>query len=799
MTVKTRKTRPDKQLKWLCLILFCLLLSTASIAAPLKPRLVVLTDISTWEPDDHESLIRLLVHADMYEIEGLVYTTGWSISDAEEHKGFMDIIYGVIDAYENDLPNLLKRSDQSGHDQDNVRQEIGYWPSPDYLRDRTVMGSTNRGMKFIGASNNSAGSNLIIDLADEKDDRPLWVTIWGGGNTLAQAIWQVQNTRSEEELETFLHKIRAYAITDQDRHYNGSEGYEVSSHQWMRREFADDLLFIWDECAWKFQNGTGRKNWSQYETHIQNHGDLGAQYPKYKFGVEGDTPAFLHVMPNGLNNPDDPTQCSWGGYSEKGLGADSLTYAFTNHAGEANRICNQYENHFYPATFNNFAARMDWAENGAGNRNPVVLINENKGISILQKTPRPGTTVTLDASETFDPDNDDLTFHWWVQPEAGTYSKTITISNSDSSIATVNVPSDSEGKTFHVICEVTDDGTHNLSSYRRIIFEPTRPASMGKNSSKLRVIISSDFPPLDVCNGNDCKCAPSRCSDPDDVQSMVRFLLYANEFDIEALIASSATFANYAEKQHILDIINLYDQVDENLRKHDSDYPSPDALREVTFQGRSGTWGKSIDHNIGAGKDSEASKAIIRIVDKPDPRPVYICVWGDCSNIAQAIWTVQQTRSAAELEAFLSKLRIHQISHQDDTIDWLLENFPDLFIIYSKKTYQGMFGGSDPISNLEWVNTNIRTNHGPLGAAYPPAGMACDGVCEGDSPSFLWLVSANRGLNDPDNPTQPSWGGQFQRDGDTNHFIDGIGGSSISKWRPYYQAEFKERADWMLP
>ena len=38
----------------------------------LKPRLVVLTDISTWEPDDHESLIRLLVHADMFEIEGLI-------------------------------------------------------------------------------------------------------------------------------------------------------------------------------------------------------------------------------------------------------------------------------------------------------------------------------------------------------------------------------------------------------------------------------------------------------------------------------------------------------------------------------------------------------------------------------------------------------------------------------------------------------------------------------------------------------------------------------------------------------
>jgi len=458
------------------LISFILVSCTISQVIQLKPRIIVLTDISTWETDDHESMIRLLVHADMFEIEGLVYSTGWSIDNAERHKNFMDIIYGAIDAYEEDLPNLLKRSDQCCHEQDDSRQEIGYWPSPDYLRKRTMMGSTTRGMQYIGASNNSDGSNLIIDLVDEADDRPVWVTIWGGGNTLAQAIWHVQHTRSETELQAFLHKIRAYAITDQDRHYDGSEGYEVSSHQWMRREFADDLLFIWDECAWKFQNGTGRKNWAHYETHIQKHGNLGKQYPKYKYGVEGDTPAFLHVMPNGLNNPDAPTQCSWGGYSEWGVCADSLTYAFTNHTGSANRICNNYENHFYPTTFNNFAARMDWAKDGTGNRNPIVVIDNNKGIAILTKTPQPGTTVTLDASGTYDPDNDDLTFNWWVQPEAGTYFKHIAISKSDSCVVTVNIPSDSEGKTFHLICEVTDNGIHNLSSYRRIIFKPIGPA-----------------------------------------------------------------------------------------------------------------------------------------------------------------------------------------------------------------------------------------------------------------------------------------------------------------------------------
>ncbi len=70
---------------------------------------------------------------------------------------------------------------------------------------------------------------------------------------------------------------------------------------------------------------------------------------------------------------------------------------------------------------------------------------------------------------------------------------------------------------------------------------------------------------------------------------------------------------------------------------------------------------------------------------------------------------------------------------------------------------------SDPISNLAWVNENIRKNHRPLCDVYPREGMGCTGVCEGDSPAFLWLVSANRGLNNPDDPTQESWGGQFRR------------------------------------
>lgn len=343
------------------------------------------------------------------------------------------------------------------------------------------------------------------------------------------------------------------------------------------------------------------------------------------------------------------------------------------------------------------------------------------------------------------------------------------------------------------------------------------PVISSSAAPKPRVIVSSDFPPTNVIpvkaftNG----IPPAQCSDPDDVQSMVRFLLYANEFDVEGLIASAGTFANVANKTNILDMLSLYDQVYPNLKKHDSGYPTAEKLRSVTWQGRDGSWGtpkvgttsKPLDEILGEGKGSEASDGIIGVVDRSDPRPVWICVWGGSREVAQAIWKVQKTRIPAELEHFLGKLRVFLIVKQDSTTDWLLDAFPSLFVILSEKNYMGMFynmvNSNPKLADLAWLNAHIRQGHGPLGAVYPPTGWdpKYAGQQEGDTPSFLHLVSALRGLNDPEQPGQGGWGGKFVRPNPSkNHWFDDPGGTqAVFRWRAEVQEDFARRAGWMLP
>ena len=432
----------------------------------LKPRLVVCTDIAPAdvEPDDMESMVRLMAYADMFEIEALITSVGWNCDPYPAE--WAEYLQRVIEAYRKDVPKLMRRSGQQEFmplEDENKQQYIGYWPSADYVKSRAVMGSIHGGIKAIGADNDSPGSELLIRLADEDDTRPIYVAAWGGANTLAQAIWRVKQTRSAEELKKFVRKFRIYTITDQDMQYSMRMNRSYSSHMWLRKEFADDLQFVWDEGTWQEQCELGKRHWQQHKDNIQGRGALGGEYPTYKWGVEGDTPSFLYVMPNGLNNPEDPHQCGWAGYHERGMCADSLTTAWTSWQEPVRSISVGYKQRFYPDELNDFMARMQWAAEGKGNLNPYVVIpNDTINITV---------SLSLDASKSFDPDGDNLQFSWWQQPEIG--KTKVKIEQADQPIATLRIPADAKGDTIHIICEVHDDGPYHLPAYRRIIIKNT--------------------------------------------------------------------------------------------------------------------------------------------------------------------------------------------------------------------------------------------------------------------------------------------------------------------------------------
>ena len=306
-------------------------------------------------------------------------------------------------------------------------------------------------------------------------------------------------------------------------------------------------------------------------------------------------------------------------------------------------------------------------------------------------------------------------------------------------------------------------------------------------------------------------------NEPDDSESMVRFLLYANEFDVEALIATTSTWQRTVVHPELIEErVRAYGKVLDNLRAHAPGYPD---MQELLSKIRSGRPAYGLTA-VGAGKDTAASEWIIKVVDRQDPRPVWITIWGGAVDLAQALHTVRRTRSPAAVKAFAAKLRVYSISDQDDAGPWIRRNFPDLFWIasihafgaYANATWPGISGeslmgfeGPDPaLVSREWAATKIQ--RGPLGLLYP----SWQYLMEGDTPSFLYLIP--NGLGDPEHPEYGSWGGRYDKvtvdDGlyaDTLDTVTGAGGkrirsskATIWRWREAYQNDFTARMQWTL-
>jgi len=71
--------------------------------------------------------------------------------------------------------------------------EKGY-PAAAVLKDKVGYGLPVYGMAGVGEGDDSPGSELILNVLKKNDIRPVWFAVWGGPNTLAQALWKIQKT-----------------------------------------------------------------------------------------------------------------------------------------------------------------------------------------------------------------------------------------------------------------------------------------------------------------------------------------------------------------------------------------------------------------------------------------------------------------------------------------------------------------------------------------------------------------------------------------------------------------------------
>ncbi|MEJ2615432.1 MAG: DUF1593 domain-containing protein [Ignavibacteriaceae bacterium] len=454
------------------LIIFSLILHSQSLFAQVnqKNRAIILTDIGA-DPDDSESMVRLLLYSNEIDIEGIIATTScWQKTIVHP-----EYIKSIVRAYGKVQPNLNKQAEY--------------------------------GMRGVGEGKDSPGSKWVLKVLEEKDERPLWICVWGGANTLAQALYDIKKTKTKTESKELIKKLRVYTISDQD-----------DSGIWIRKNFPDLFYIVspgddYGSATWSainsFINGINNEEISNswIEKNIQQrHGSLGAVYPDVAYGMEGDTPSWLNLIPNGLNYPEHPDWGGWGGRYElykpafdslkrgsSGVpivpepraiwtdAADKFTPHVFNEYGRAVRLDTttftgnkvtlwRWRDDFQ----NDFAARMNWCTKSYKEANhppvPELLVPDHM-------TVKSGEGFVLDATAT-DPDWDNLSYLWFNYPEAGSYKKLINI-NSAENIHSVYViaPVVEKEENAQFMLKVTDKGTPPLSRYKRV-FVTITPGKM---------------------------------------------------------------------------------------------------------------------------------------------------------------------------------------------------------------------------------------------------------------------------------------------------------------------------------
>lgn len=463
------------------LLLFVFCINTFELLGNNNQRVIVLTDIEA-DPDDTQSLIRLLLYSNQIDVKGLIAVTSTHL----KNNIYPESINRVIEAYKKVRPNLLKHESN--------------YPSSDYLYSCVKKGVPVYGMQGVGDDFTSEGSEWIIKELQVNDDRPLWISVWGGANVLAQALYDIQKRFSEAQANELICKLRVYSISDQD-----------DAGIWIRNKFPSLFYIVspggrYGSATWPgindvikgLDNSCVSNKWI-LDNIQQGHGPLGAAYPDVAWGMEGDTPAFLSLIPNGLSVPEKPNWGGWGGRYElytpvycpggENIGnvpdepetrpiwtnaSDTFFRYVYNPYGRSIRkdsLCfsgNRASLYRWREDFqNDFAARMDWCvkDYAAANHPPVVKLSHSSKIDVVS-----GEYCVLNAAKSYDPDGDHLSFLWFPYKEAGTCKSAVKLFEPENVYKVAFIaPEADQDETIHIILRVTDHGYPALSRYQRVI------------------------------------------------------------------------------------------------------------------------------------------------------------------------------------------------------------------------------------------------------------------------------------------------------------------------------------------
>ena len=467
-----------------------------------KPRVIVTTDP---ELDDSNSLVRYLLYTTDFQTEGLIYASSqyhWKgdgmgtthkVEGREYTRFGLDLcpceswrwaegerfIDEAVEIYAEVYENLIVHNPA--------------YPTPDELKAKIFVGN----VAFDGdISQDSPGSDHIKVLLLDDNPAPLYLQAWGGMSTIARALKSIQDEFEQTDQwpaisEKVSEKAILYSFADQDDTYKDYIAPNWPDIEW--RDMAnqtygygargtvlpEDQVYL--TASWTKQNisnqgpfGAFYRVWGDgkqmvpddifdffgyadvSEEELRSRGYIVWMSPEEpgSWISEGDTPAFLNLIQNGLRGHEQATYGGWGGR----LGEDV----------DPNGESSDYERaRFFRASQHDFATRLTWTVTSAYNEvnhEPIVLID-----GAMDMEAGPGESISVSALAS-DPDGDEVSVRWWQYEEAGTYPGNTLLSDPTSLTTSLQIPADAvSDQTIHLILEATDNGSPSLTRYQRVV------------------------------------------------------------------------------------------------------------------------------------------------------------------------------------------------------------------------------------------------------------------------------------------------------------------------------------------